>query len=70
MNRSITLALATAAAIAGSAFLSTGAALAAPAPAHKPLICMVFPSMDVCAPAKPIVHHHHHARAMKMKKKP
>jgi hypothetical protein len=67
MNRTIVLAVAAAAAIAGSAVLSTGAANAAPAPVHKPLVCMLFPSMDVCAPAKPVVHHHHHKMAMKKK---
>lgn len=66
MNRSITLAVATAAAIAASAILPTGAAFAAPAPAfHKPLMCLFFPKMDACVPPKPVVHHH---EKMMMKK--
>ena len=66
MNRNVTLAVATAAAIAASAILPTGVAFAAPAPAfHKPLLCIFFPSMDVCVPPKPAAHHHHHMMIMK-----
>jgi len=69
MTRHVILAAATAAAIAGSAVLPTGAAFAAPAPVvHKPLLCLFFPTMDVCVPPKPVAHHYH--KTMMMKKKP
>jgi hypothetical protein len=68
MMKKVTLAVVTAAAIAASAVVPTSFAYAAPAtPHYKPLICMALPTLDVCNPPKPVVHHHH---AMKPVKKP
>ena len=50
-------------ALAASALLLQSAAAQAPQAANQ----VVLPTLDVCAPAKPVVHHHHHVM---MKKKP
>jgi hypothetical protein len=72
MKKNLILAAVTTLAIAASSIVATTgafAAVAAPAPHYKPLMCIFFPTMDVCNPPKPVVHHHHHM-AMKKPMKP
>jgi hypothetical protein len=72
MRKNLTLAAVTAVAIAASSIaMTTGAFAAAPVtPHYKPLMCIFFPSMDVCNPPKPVIPPHHHHHMMKKPMKP